>query len=87
MLPGGLSFHRLVPIVRNYIGDVMMWDVNLVLKATEVPKIILGQQGQLGWTTWLNRKSRGRNDAASLFLDASADSHASQVDHATTHHQ
>jgi type VI secretion system protein ImpH len=87
LLPGGLSFHRLVPIVRNYIGDVMMWDVNLVLKATEVPKIILGQQGQLGWTTWLNRRSRGRNDAASLFLDASADSHASQVDHATTHHQ
>ncbi len=82
LLPGGLSFHRLVPIVRNYTGDVMIWDVNLVLKADQVPKIRLGRQGQLGWTTWLSPR-RSRKDAADLFLDASADSHASQVDHAT----
>jgi len=82
LLPGGLSFHRLVPIVRNYAGDVMIWDVNLVLKANEVPKISLGRTGQLGWTTWLSPR-RSRTDAADLFLNASADSHASQVDHAT----
>lgn len=82
LLPGGLSFHRLVPIVRNYAGDVMIWDVNLVLKADEVPKISLGRKGQLGWTTWLSPR-RSRADAADLYLDASADSHASTVDHAT----
>ncbi len=83
LLPGGLSFHRLVPIVRNYAGDIMIWDVNLLLKAEEVPKISLGKQGQLGWTTWLSPRRR-RDNAADLFLDASADSHASQVDHETT---
>ena len=37
LLPGGLSFHRLVPIVRNYAGDALIWDVNLILRADEVP--------------------------------------------------
>ena len=32
LLPGGCSFHRLIPIVRNYAGDTLIWDVNLVLK-------------------------------------------------------
>ena len=79
LLPGGLSFHRLVPIVRNYAGDVMIWDVNLVLRAAEVPPLCLGQQGKLGWTTWLMPR-RKKTDAADLFLDASADSHASKLD-------
>ncbi len=42
LLPGGLSFHRLIPIVRNYAGDVLIWDVNLILKQEEVPPIRLG---------------------------------------------
>ncbi len=78
LLPGGLSFHRLVPIVRNYAGDALIWDVNLILHAGEVPAIRLGQQGRLGWTTWLMPR-RSRTDAADLFLDASADSHASAI--------
>jgi type VI secretion system protein ImpH len=78
LLPGGLSFHRLVPIVRNYAGDVPIWDVNLVLRAREVPPIRLGRQGRLGWTTWLMPR-RSPDDAADLFLDASADSHASEI--------
>jgi type VI secretion system protein ImpH len=78
LLPGGLSFHRLVPIVRNYAGDALIWDVNLILRADEVPAIRLGRQGRLGWTTWLMPR-RARTDAADLFLDASADSHASEI--------
>jgi type VI secretion system protein ImpH len=84
LLPGGLSFHRLVAIVRNYIGDVMLWDLNLMLKLEEVPKIQLGRQGQLGWTTWVSLKYK-KGDTADLFLDAGADSHASKVDRETTH--
>jgi type VI secretion system protein ImpH len=42
LLPGGLSFHRLIPIVRNYVGDTLMWDVNLVLRREEVPPTVLG---------------------------------------------
>ena len=82
LLPGGLSFHRLVPIVRNYAGDVLVWDVNLILKQAEVPGIRLGQQGRLGWTTWLMPR-RAETDAADLFLNASADSHAQSLDPGT----
>jgi type VI secretion system protein ImpH len=79
LLPGGLSFHRLIPIVRNYAGDTMLWDCNLVLRQDDVPKTVLGQQGRLGWTTWLHPR-RKLADAADLFLDASADSMAQRID-------
>lgn len=84
LLPGGLSFHRLVPIVRNYAGDALVWDVNLILRGDEVPAVRLGQTGKLGWTTWLMPRP-SKEDAANLFLDASADSHASQVDRQSAH--
>jgi len=84
LLPGGLSFHRLIPIVRNYAGDVLIWDVNLILKREQVPPIRLGRQGKLGWTTWLMPR-RAATDAADLHLDASADSHASVIDKRTEH--
>src|SRR6185437_10736270 len=82
LLPGGLSLHRLIPIVRNYAGDSLIWDVSLILRAGEVPKTQIGRQGQLGWTTWLTPR-RAKTDAADLFLDASADSHAATVERAT----
>jgi type VI secretion system protein ImpH len=79
LLPGGSSFHRLIPIVRNYAGDTLIWNVNLVLKRQEVPPTVLGRQGRLGWTTWLMPR-RKESDAADLFLDASADSMAQRID-------
>jgi type VI secretion system protein ImpH len=79
LLPGGESFRKLVPIVRNYAGDVMIWDVNLVLRAEQVPPVRLGRQGRLGWTTWLMPRRR-KADAADLFLDASADGRARETD-------
>ena len=85
VLPGGLSFHRLLPIVRNYAGDVLAWDVNLILRREEIPAIRLGQAGRLGWTTWLMPRSSA-HDAADLCLDASADSRASAIHRAATAH-
>ena len=82
LLPGGPSFHKLVPIVRNYAGDVLAWDVQFVLRRREVPDTRLGQAGRLGWTTWLKPR-RSLQDAADLVLDASADSMARTID-ATT---
>jgi type VI secretion system protein ImpH len=82
LLPGGQSFHRLIPIVRNYAGDTLVWDVNLVLKRDEIPDTVLGRQGRLGWTTWLKPR-RSEAPAADLFLDASADSMASRIDRNT----
>ncbi len=53
MLPGGESFSRLKDWVRNYAGDVPSWELKLILKASEVPALRLGESGHLGWTTWL----------------------------------
>ena len=67
MLPGGDSIHRLIAWVKNYIGDELDWDLQLMLNAIEVPCICLGKLGQLGWSTWL--KSREfKKDADDLIL-------------------
>jgi len=53
LLPQGVSLARLVAWVRNYVGDELRWDVQLVLKAAEVQPSKLGMSGRLGWTTWM----------------------------------
>lgn len=53
LLPGGDSLPRLVAVVRNYIGEPLNWDVQLVLRKEDIPPCKLGERGQLGWTTWL----------------------------------
>ena len=83
LLPGGLSLHRLIPIVRNYAGDALIWDAVLILRAGQVPRTQLGRQGQIGWTTWLTPR-RATTDAADLFLDVSADSHAVAIARSTS---
>jgi type VI secretion system protein ImpH len=71
MLPGGDSLGRLIAWVRNYIGDELSWDVQLILMAEEVPPLRLGQTGKLGWTTWLTSKPL-EEDADDLVLRPSA---------------
>lgn len=68
-LPGSVSLRRLVAWVRNYIGDELLWDVNLILKKEEAPPLVLGAGSQLGWTTWLTHQPLAR-DADDLKLDA-----------------
>ncbi len=53
MLPGGTRYKILRDWVRNYVGDALKWELQLILKAAEVPEIRLGKSGCLGWTTWL----------------------------------
>jgi type VI secretion system protein ImpH len=53
MLPIGKSFRQLKCWVMNYVAEEFFWDMQLVLKAAEVPEISLGQAGLLGWTSWL----------------------------------
>jgi type VI secretion system protein ImpH len=67
LLPSGAAFGRLRHWVLNYIGEVFFWDVQLVLKAEEVPQTQLGRAGRLGWTTWL-RDAPFRRDAGELIL-------------------
>lgn len=67
LLPGGESLRRLVAVVRNYLGDTLDWDLNLVLAKGEAPPLRLGRQGNLGWTTWIGTAAAGR-EADDLFL-------------------
>jgi len=67
MLPIGKSFRQLKCWVLNYLGEEFFWDVQLVLKAAEVPQTTLGQGGLLGWTTWLKSKPFTR-DAEDVVL-------------------
>jgi type VI secretion system protein ImpH len=66
-LPGHQSLGRLVDWVRNYVGLEFDWEVQLVLARDEVPGIRLGQEGHLGWTTWLGAR-RAATDADDLIL-------------------
>ncbi len=56
LLPNGASMKRLRSIVDQYVGFELSWDVQLVLRNKEVPRMRLGRQGQLGWTTWLSSR-------------------------------
>ena len=69
LLPGGDSLKRLVAIVKNYVGDEFAWDVNLILKRSEVRPTELGSFGQLGWDTWLTPRPQA-TDADDLMLRA-----------------
>ena len=68
MLPQGDAFERVKYWVLNYCGQHFFWDVQLVLRAEEVPTTRLGQAGRLGWTTWLKTKNFSR-DADELILN------------------
>jgi type VI secretion system protein ImpH len=67
LLPGEPDLARLAAIVRNHAGDALDWDVNLVLRADEVPAAQLGADARLGQTSWIGTRAGGQ-DAADLFL-------------------
>ncbi len=56
MLPGGTSLQRLIDWIRNYTGESLAWEAQLVLKKEEVPDTQLGKQGRMGWSMWLKSK-------------------------------
>lgn len=67
-LPGHDSLRELRAIVRNYIGDELVWDINPVLKKAEAPDLRLDGAAQLGWTTWLGTR-RGDEDLDDVLLN------------------
>lgn len=69
LLPETASFQRLKTWVKFYIGEEFFWDVQLVLKASEVPRTTLGGGTRLGWTSWL-RDLPFPHDADSVILRA-----------------
>lgn len=70
MLPGGASMTRLLAWVRSYAGLVLDWDVRLILKQEQVPRLALGAR-RLGWTTYLG-SSPARRDPDQLLINPTA---------------
>jgi len=63
-----LPFNRLKNWILNYCGEQFFWDVQLVLRAADVPATRLGSFGRLGWTTWLMSMPSAR-DPDDLVID------------------
>ncbi len=69
LLPGSGGLARLAAIVRNYVGDALDWDLNLVLSGDAVPVAVLGADTRLGQTSWIGGRPDG-HDADDLYLTA-----------------
>jgi type VI secretion system protein ImpH len=69
LLPGTGSLERLRDIVRNYVGDTVEWDVNLILKKDEVPPAIIGETATLGHAMWCGSRPEDAGDANELYLN------------------
>ena len=72
-LPGGESLKRLADWIIFYTGNQFFWDVQLILKAGEVPSTILGSGTMLGRTSWL-KSLPFTSDAGDLIISNPHDS-------------
>ena len=75
---------RLRDSVRGYVGFGVDWDLKLVLAGADVPRLSLGESGELGWTAWLGERNTDadaddiiiRPNGADLTIDRPADNSA-----------
>ena len=73
-LPGGESVAELRELTRYLVGQALAFDVQLVLRAQEVPELRLVDEGpvapRLGWTSWLKTTQfqTDRSDAVFAYL-------------------
>ena len=77
MLPDRLALHRLVSLVRAYVGFELGFAINPVLGAREVPPLRLDATAdpppRLGWNTWIPGPAGAfisRPDAADAMFEA-----------------
>lgn len=68
LLPGSKGLKRLVAIVRNYTGDQLTWDLNLIMQKDQVRPTQLGEQSRLGWTSNMTNV-RPDKDLTDLIID------------------
>lgn len=66
-LPGVHSLERVTAWVHMYVGEEQDCDLQLRLKASETPPLIMGAGGRLGWSTWLTSQ-QPEKDADDLVL-------------------
>lgn len=52
-LPDGIHFEPLADIIRFYLGDTFIYDVEIGLAQSKTKPTQLGGFGRLGWTSWM----------------------------------
>jgi type VI secretion system protein ImpH len=70
-LPSGDALRRLSHLTRTYVGPEFDFDVQLILRADEVPASHVGRkQNRLGWDSWMQTRKFSRDaDEAVFTLD------------------
>ncbi len=68
LLPVGDMLRPVAELTRAYVGPELDFDVQLVLKAEEVPWCVLGEEARLGWNTWVRCEAFGRDVDDPVFL-------------------
>jgi type VI secretion system protein ImpH len=56
LLPDGRSAKVLADWMQTLVGREYDYEVQLVLRAADVPAIRFGADNRLGWTTWIKTK-------------------------------
>ncbi|MCF7749285.1 type VI secretion system baseplate subunit TssG [Bacillus subtilis subsp. subtilis] len=70
-LPGGHALQQLRAAVRTYVGDAQAWDVQLLLRADQVPPMRLGRSGRIGLDSWMGQRAWSVVDADEVIVHPS----------------
>jgi type VI secretion system protein ImpH len=65
-LPTGSGYTRLCELTRFFVKDELDFEINLILKADEIPESHLDQTTQLGWTAFLKSQPGQHNKIVKL---------------------
>jgi type VI secretion system protein ImpH len=70
-VPSGSAFRPFVELTRFFVGQEHDFDIQLTLKAAEVPWCRLGETGEsaprLGWSTWLKTREFAHDAEGAVF--------------------
>ena len=77
LLPGGARLAALDATIRNLVGDRLDWDINLILRSDEAPRLALDGSVRLGHTSWIGMRRTHASDANDLFFSTHANRSAS----------
>jgi type VI secretion system protein ImpH len=73
-LPGGRAMRELEDLTRFFLGTTPLFDVQLVLEASQVPRSQLreepGYPPRLGWDSWLTEQPLGHDAGDAIFAEA-----------------
>lgn len=78
-LPRSKKLKQINETIKNYMRDEIQWEIILLLKKSAIPKTIIGQHGQLGWTSWLAQNKAVKNTSTQEAFVANICLHCEQI--------